>query len=61
MQALGKADILAAFEVKGLGKAGILAAFEVRLANTAETGFDTAPAEVQKIALLRLREPMGDA
>ena len=42
--------------VRGLTKAGILAAFEARLASTPESEFDTALAEVEKIALLRLRE-----
>lgn len=42
--------------VKGLTKAEILAAFEARLASTAEAEFDTALAEVEKIALIRLRE-----
>lgn len=42
--------------VKGRTKAEILAAFERRLNNTAEQEFATALAEVEKIALLRLKE-----
>lgn len=42
--------------VRGLTKAEILAAFEARLASMPESEFDTALAEVEKIALLRLRE-----
>ena len=42
--------------VKGRTKAEILAAFERRLANDAEAEFATALAEIEKIALLRLKE-----
>ncbi|WP_105414898.1 2-oxo-4-hydroxy-4-carboxy-5-ureidoimidazoline decarboxylase [Neorhizobium sp. T25_27] len=41
--------------VKGLTKDDILAAFEKRIHNTAEEEFDTATAQVEKIALLRLQ------
>ena len=50
---LGLPFILA---VKGRTKAEILAAFERRLANDAEAEFATALAEIEKIALLRLKE-----
>lgn len=40
--------------VKGLGKDDILAAFEARIGNDAETEFQTALAQVEKIAGLRL-------
>ena len=40
--------------VKGLGKDDILAAFETRIGNTAEEEFETAKAQVERIALLRL-------
>jgi OHCU decarboxylase len=42
--------------VKGRGKAEILAAFERRLDNSREQEFATALAEIEKIALLRLKE-----
>jgi OHCU decarboxylase len=42
--------------VKGLTKDEIVAAFETRLASTPEQEFETALAQVEKIALLRLRE-----
>ncbi|CDN55001.1 OHCU decarboxylase [Neorhizobium galegae bv. officinalis bv. officinalis str. HAMBI 1141] len=41
--------------VKGLTKDDILAAFEKRIHNSAEEEFDTAAAQVEKIALLRLQ------
>jgi OHCU decarboxylase len=41
--------------VKGLTKDDILAAFEKRIHNSAEEEFDTATAQVEKIALLRLQ------
>ncbi|CDZ49229.1 2-oxo-4-hydroxy-4-carboxy-5-ureidoimidazoline decarboxylase [Neorhizobium galegae] len=41
--------------VKGLTKDDILAAFEKRLHNSADEEFDTATAQVEKIALLRLQ------
>ncbi|OLP59458.1 OHCU decarboxylase [Xaviernesmea oryzae] len=40
--------------VKGLGKDDILAAFEARIGNDADTEFQTALAQVEKIARLRL-------
>ena len=40
--------------VKGLTKDDILAAFEARIGNTAEKEFETAKAQVERIALLRL-------
>lgn len=40
--------------VKGLGKDDILAAFEQRIGNDAGQEFETAAAQVEKIALLRL-------
>ncbi|MFN3671771.1 MAG: allantoinase PuuE [Bosea sp. (in: a-proteobacteria)] len=45
--------------VKGLSKVEIVSAFEARLQNTAEVEFETALAQVEKIALLRLRELMA--
>jgi urate oxidase len=42
--------------VKGRTKGEILAAFERRLANDAEAEFATALAEIEQIALLRLKE-----
>jgi OHCU decarboxylase len=42
--------------VKGLSKAEILAAFERRLNNDRETELETALAQVERIALLRLEE-----
>jgi OHCU decarboxylase len=45
--------------VRGLGKADILAAFETRLANDRDTEFATACAQVERIALLRLRDMLG--
>jgi OHCU decarboxylase len=41
--------------VRGLTKADILAAFEQRIANSPETEFATACAQVERIALLRLK------
>ena len=41
--------------VKGLTKDDILAAFERRIDNSPEEEFETASAQVEKIALLRLR------
>ena len=40
--------------VKGLKKDGILAAFEKRIGNSRDEEFETAAAQVEKIALLRL-------
>ncbi|WP_337184752.1 2-oxo-4-hydroxy-4-carboxy-5-ureidoimidazoline decarboxylase [Shinella sp.] len=40
--------------VKGLTKDDILAAFEARIGNSAEREFETAKAQVERIALLRL-------
>ncbi|MGD1875892.1 MAG: 2-oxo-4-hydroxy-4-carboxy-5-ureidoimidazoline decarboxylase, partial [Kiloniellaceae bacterium] len=42
--------------VKGCGKDEILAAFERRLANDPAAEFATALGEIEKIALLRLKE-----
>lgn len=42
--------------VKGLSKAEILAAFERRLSNDRETELATALAQVERIALLRLKD-----
>ncbi|WP_245453530.1 allantoinase PuuE [Aquibium carbonis] len=42
--------------VKGLTKADILAAFERRIANSREEEFDTACRQVERIALLRLKD-----
>lgn len=41
--------------VRGLGKADILAAFEQRIGNSPEQEFETAKAQVERIALLRLQ------
>ena len=48
--------------VKGRSKAEILAAFERRLANDAAAEQATALAEIERIALLRLRDmlPSGE-
>ncbi|MCG6121320.1 MAG: 2-oxo-4-hydroxy-4-carboxy-5-ureidoimidazoline decarboxylase [Microvirga sp.] len=45
--------------VRGRGKAEIMSAFKERLDNDPEREFETAMAEIGKIALLRLRERMG--
>jgi OHCU decarboxylase len=42
--------------VRGLDKAGILAAFETRIGNDRATEFATASAQVERIALLRLKD-----
>jgi OHCU decarboxylase len=42
--------------VRGLDKAGILAAFEARVANDRDTEFASACAQVERIALLRLKD-----
>lgn len=42
--------------VKGLTRADILAAFEARLANDAETEFQTAIAQIHRIAAFRLAD-----
>ncbi len=42
--------------VKGRSRREILTAFERRIANDPETEFETALAEIEKIALFRLRE-----
>ena len=42
--------------VKGLSKAEILAAFERRLSNDRDTELATALAQVERIALLRLKD-----
>jgi urate oxidase len=42
--------------VRGRSKAEILAAFKQRLANTREQEFDTASRQVERIALLRLKD-----
>ena len=44
--------------VKGLARADILAAFEARLANDPETEFETAIAQIHRIAGFRLAELM---
>ncbi|HKP77935.1 MAG TPA: 2-oxo-4-hydroxy-4-carboxy-5-ureidoimidazoline decarboxylase [Phenylobacterium sp.] len=44
--------------VKGLTRADILAAFEARLANDPETEFETAIAQIHRIAGIRLAELM---
>ncbi|WP_377296434.1 2-oxo-4-hydroxy-4-carboxy-5-ureidoimidazoline decarboxylase [Rhizobium sp. SGZ-381] len=46
--------------VKGLNKNDILAAFEVRIGNSRETEFETACAQVERIALLRLEGLLPD-
>ena len=45
--------------VKGRRRDEIRAAFERRLANDAETEFETALAEIERIALFRLRDLLG--
>lgn len=42
--------------VKGRNKADILAAFEARIENDPETEFETALAQIEQIALLRLKD-----
>lgn len=47
--------------VKGLTKDDILAAFEARVGNTTDEEFETAKAQVERIALLRLKAALpGD-
>lgn len=46
--------------VKGLNKNAILAAFEARIGNSRETEFETACAQVERIALLRLENVLPD-
>ncbi|MBP2548764.1 OHCU decarboxylase [Neorhizobium galegae] len=46
--------------VKGLNKNDILAAFEARIGNSRETEFETACAQVERIALLRLEGLLPD-
>jgi OHCU decarboxylase len=46
--------------VRGLGKADILNAFETRIASDRATEFATACAQVERIALLRLRDMLGE-
>ena len=45
--------------VKGLGKDDILAAFERRIDNSPEEEFEAASAQVERIALLRLRSMLA--
>jgi OHCU decarboxylase len=45
--------------VRGLKKAQILKAFETRINNNKEAEFETACAQVEKIALLRLKDKFG--
>ena len=47
--------------VKGLDKTDILAAFETRIDNDRDTEFQTATAQVEKIALLRLKTLLAEA
>ena len=47
--------------VRGSGRAEILAAFEERLGNDRDVEFETALAEIHKIALLRLNALEADA
>jgi len=47
--------------VKGLDKADILAAFETRIDNDRDTELKTATAQVEKIALLRLKTLLAEA
>jgi len=46
--------------VKGLNKNDILTAFEARIGNSRETEFETACAQVERIALLRLENVLPD-
>jgi OHCU decarboxylase len=46
--------------VKGKTKADILTAFETRISNNRDAEFDTACREVEKIALLRLKDKLPD-
>ncbi|NTS33600.1 allantoinase PuuE [Phyllobacterium sp. BT25] len=46
--------------VRGLNKQEILEAFQARIANDRETEFNTACRQVEKIALLRLRDMLPD-
>ena len=47
--------------VRGLSRADILTAFEARLANDAETEFNTAMQQIHKIAGLRLHDLLDEA
>lgn len=47
--------------VKGLGKDDILAAFETRIGNDRDAEFETATAQVEKIALLRLQSMLPES
>ena len=44
------------FAVKGRSKDEVLAAFESRLANDPDSEFETALTQIERIALLRLKE-----
>ena len=46
--------------VKNVSKQQILRNFEQRISNQAESEFQTACSEIEKIALLRVKEIMGD-
>ena len=46
--------------VKGLTKADILAAFETRIDNSREIEFATACRQVERIALLRLKDMLPE-
>lgn len=58
-------DYVAKFEfpfiiaVRGLNKVDILNAFQSRINNTAQEEFDTACAQVERIALLRIKDLMN--
>lgn len=45
--------------VKGLGKADILKSFETRLQNDPHTEFDEALRQIERIALLRLKDRLA--
>jgi 2-oxo-4-hydroxy-4-carboxy--5-ureidoimidazoline (OHCU) decarboxylase len=47
------------FAVKGRTKAEILASFNARITNTPDAEFQTALDQIERIALLRLRDRMS--
>lgn len=56
---VAKFDFPFIIAVRGLNKVDILNAFQSRINNTAQQEFDTACAQVERIALLRIKDIMG--
>ena len=54
-------QVVAGATFKGFGKADILQSFETRIDNDASTELATACAEVEKIALNRLKDMLPEA